>query len=213
MSKIDAPSCRLCLVTPRLSAPDDFARILEEALAGGDVASLIITAAESDPNALQRVAERLVPIAQSHDVAAIIHNDTRVAGRVKADGVHIDSGGEDLKEAIRSLRPRFIVGAGDLRSRHDALAAGEADPDYAFFGRLDGDTGDEIFPKALDLAAWWSELVTIPAIVMGGRTVESVTAARDANVEFVALRSAIWDAAEGPRIAVAAADRLLQGTS
>src|SRR4029079_4310158 len=192
MSKTDAPSCRLCLVTPPIGAPESFAPILEDALAGGDVASLIITADPGDPARLQLIAETLVPIAQAHDVAALIHNDTRVAGRAKADGVHIDSGAEDLKEAIRTLRPRFIVGAGDLRSRHDALISGDAEPDYVFFGRLDGDTGDAIFPKALDLAAWWSELVTIPAVVMGGRSIASVVEARDAGIEFVALRSAIW---------------------
>jgi thiamine-phosphate pyrophosphorylase len=197
-------------VTPPIGAPESFAPILEEALAGGDVASLIITADPSDPARLQLIAETLVPIAQAHDVAALIHNDTRVAGRAKADGVHIDSSAEDLKEAVRTLRPRFIVGAGDLRSRHDALTSGDAEPDYVFFGRLDGDTGDAIFPKALDLAAWWSELVTIPAVVMGGRSIASVAEARDAGIEFVALRSAIWDAAEGPRAAVAAAARLLQ---
>jgi thiamine-phosphate pyrophosphorylase len=209
MSNVDVRVTRLCLVTPRRFVAEELAPKLEEALSGGDVASLIITADAADPAALQHAAELLVPIAQRHGTAALVHNDTRVAGRAKADGVHIDSGIEDLKEAIRSFRPNRIVGAGDLRTRHDALEAAEADPDYVFFGRLDGDTEEGIFPKAFDLAAWWSELIAIPAMVMGGNALHSVTEARDAGIEFVALSRAVFDAPQGPRTAVAEACDLL----
>jgi thiamine-phosphate pyrophosphorylase len=87
----------------------------------------------------------------------------------------------------------------------------EAEPDYLFFGRLDGDTGDEIFPRALDLAAWWASVAVIPAIVMGGRQMESVAAAAANGIDFVALCSAVWDDGRGPGAAVAdAAARLAE---
>ena len=195
MSDAEANRCRLCLVTPLDIDGATFAPLLQEALAGGDVASLIITAA---PAALQGVAEALVPVAQARGVAALVHNDTRIAGRAKADGVHADSGLADLAATIAALRPKKIVGAGNLWSRHDAMLAGEADPDYVFFGRLDGDTGDRIFGKALDLAAWWSAIMKIPAIVMGGTSLELVSEAAEAGVEFVALRRAVWEHAARP---------------
>jgi thiamine-phosphate pyrophosphorylase len=202
----DVSRCRLCLVTPAVDAPARFAPRLADALSGGDVATLIITAAPPD---LQAAAEALVPIAQARGVAALVHNDTRIAGRAKADGVHVDSGIADLRDAVAALRPRRIVGAGGFASRHDAMLAGEADPDYLFFGRLDGDTEDAIFPKALDLAAWWSSVFVIPAVVMGGRATDSVVAAAEAGIEFVALRDAVWAHPEGPAAAVAAANRRL----
>ena len=198
--------CRLCLVTPPGVAPETFAPILEEALSGGDVASLIITA---EPAGLARLAKALVPIAQSRGVAALIHNDTQLAGHARADGVHIDSGFADLASAISSLRPDKIVGAGGLRTRHDAMRAGESDPDYVFFGRLDGDTGPAIFDKALDLGRWWAEIFRIPAIVMGGTSLESVLEARDAGIEFVALSRAVFDHPAGARAAVTEANRLI----
>jgi thiamine-phosphate pyrophosphorylase len=206
MSDAEASRCRLCLVTPRDIDGATFAPILQEALAGGDVASLIITAA---PTALQDIAEALVPVAQARGVAALVHNDTRIVGRAKADGVHVDSSLADLAAAIAALRPKRIVGAGNLWSRHDAMLAGEADPDYVFFGRLDGDTGDRIFGKALDLAAWWSAIMKIPAIVMGGSSLQSVREAAEAGIEFVTLRRAVWEHASGPRQAVDEANRLL----
>ena len=79
--------CRLCLVTPSGVAPEAFAAILEEALSGNDVASLIITADRDD---LASLAKGLVPIAQANGVAALIHNDARIAEITGADGVHID---------------------------------------------------------------------------------------------------------------------------
>src|SRR5690606_19399968 len=93
---------RLCLVTPPDIDPGGFPAILDDALAGGDVASLIITA---ETPLLPALAKALVPVAQAHEVAALIHNDTRIAGHVRADGVQVDSGRADLGVALASLRP------------------------------------------------------------------------------------------------------------
>jgi thiamine-phosphate pyrophosphorylase len=202
--------CRLCLVTPPAYEVEAFATRLGDALAGGDVASLIITAPNTtDASSLQKAAERLVPIAAARNVAALVHNDTRVAARAQADGVHIDSGIADIETAIAALRGRKIVGASASASRHEALEAGDLEPDYLFFGRLDGDTDDAIFPKALDLAAWWASVTVIPAIVMGGAAIASVEEAAAQGIEFVALSSAVWNHQKGPSAAVAdAVERL-----
>ena len=206
MPEADAPRSRLCLVTPHDIDPEDLARRVDDALAGGDVASLII---DGEGERLQRVAEALAPRAQARGVAAIVRNDTRIAGRAKADGVHVDTGPADLAAAAEKLRPKLIVGAAGFKTRHDAMVAGEANPDYLFFGRLDGDTTDGIFAKALDLAAWWSSLFVIPAIVMGGRSLASVEEAARNGIEFVALSRAVFEDPRGPAAAVEEANRRL----
>ncbi|MCX5496553.1 thiamine phosphate synthase [Kaistia dalseonensis] len=206
---VEPPIGRLCLVTPAGADPSVFAGALEAAFQGGDVATLFIVDEGASPAALQKLAEVAVPIAQAHGAAAIVPNDTRLFGRVHADGLHVDTGIADLKAALDTLRPDGMVGAGGLTTRHDAMLAGEADCDYLFFGRFDGDTGDAIFDKAFDLAAWWSAVFEIPAVVMGGRAIASVAEAVDARIEFVALRSAVWEHPEGPAAAVAEANRLI----
>lgn len=193
---------RLCLVTPADYDPAAFVRSVADALAAGDVASLVITAPTSDPTALQKAAEAIVPVARARGVAVVIHNDTRIAARAKADGTHIDSGVADVQDAIAARRAGAIVGAGGVRSRDDAMELGEAEPDYLFFGRLDGDRTEEIHPPSLELAAWWASVAVIPAIVMGGTAIASVEEAATAGIEFVALRSAIWDDPRGPAKAV-----------
>lgn len=205
--------CRLCLVTPPDYSAESFVRHLSEALAGGDVASLIITAPAGDEHRLAEAAAALVPVAAARGVASLIHNDRRIAARAKADGVHVDTGFDDIAETVAALRGRGIVGAGNISTRHDALAIGDAEPDYLFFGRLDGDRDDAIFPKALDLASWWSDVTIIPAIVMGGRAVGSVEDAARAGIGFVALSAAVWNDPRGPRAAVEdAAERLARTT-
>lgn len=206
MALVEADACRLCLVTPVGMPPERFAPALDDALAGGDVASLIVTAASADLAALAEVA---VPRAQAHGVAALIHNDTEIALRTGADGIHADDRRADLPALVTAHHPDRIVGIGNLTSRHQAMSAGEAEPDYVFFGRLDGDTADTIFPKAFELAAWWAGLFQIPAVVMGGAGIGSVSQALNAGIEFVALRRAVWAHPDGPGAAVAAANRLL----
>ncbi len=204
MPEAEYRRCRLCLV----AAPSLDPARLAAALSGGDVASVIIAAAGADTESFQRAAEVLVPIAQGRGAAVLIENDTRVAGRVGADGVHVSGGPAELAAAIASLRPKKIVGAGNLRARHEAMVAGEANPDYVFFGRLDGDTSDAIFDKALDLAEWWAPTFLVPAILMGGKSLASVREAAATGVEFVALSRAVFDA-DDPAAAVAEANRLL----
>jgi thiamine-phosphate pyrophosphorylase len=200
---------RLCLVTPADADPETFAPLLEAALGAGDVASLIVAGDNANPSALQKMAEKLAPIAQANGVAVIVLNDSRLMARAHADGIHVDTGIEPLREAVEALHPDNIVGAGGITTRHEAMLAAETDCDYIFFGRLDGDTIDAIYDKTFDLAAWWSAVFEIPCIVMGGRKIESVIEAVDARIEFVALRMAVWDHPEGPAAAVEAANRLI----
>ncbi|MFO1185308.1 MAG: thiamine phosphate synthase [Bauldia sp.] len=203
-----APPCRLCLIAPAPIDPLVFAPQLEAALDAGDVACLILPQAGS-PAAMQRVAEIVVPIAQTRGVATLIADDTRVAARTRADGVHIERGIDDVRSAIESFHPDRIVGVGGVYSRHDAMLAGERGPDYVLFGRLGGDDQDRIPEAMLDLATWWCEIVEVPAMVMGSRLLASAPAAAATGAEFVALGRAVWGDPRGAAYAIAEANRLL----
>src|SRR5690606_11058757 len=178
------------------------------AIAGGDVTSIILPANGMDDASYQAFAERIVPIAQAAGIAALIVDDTRIAGRVKADGIHIEGGKASLAEAVESFQSRMAVGAGGVKTRDDALELGEERPDYVFFGRFGYDTKPEPHQRNLSLGSWWAEMVEIPCIVMGGSAIESVRAVAAGGVEFVALSAAVF-AAPDPAAAVRAANELL----
>jgi thiamine-phosphate pyrophosphorylase len=185
-----ADATRLFLVTPAVIDRDRFLAQLSDALAGGHVAAVLITAAGDQPS--QDTAEQIVPVVQAAGAAALIADDTRVAGRLAADGVHIGTGLEDLRSAVQAFAGKRSVGAGNLHSRHAAMEAAEAGADYVFFGRPHGDTHDQAHGKALDLAEWWSELMEVPAVVMAGRSLGSVGEAAATGAAFVALHGAVW---------------------
>lgn len=202
----DAP--RLFLVVPQAFDPSTFADRLSEAVSAADIAAVLIGA-----GAGEETTARLVEIVQAAGAAALIGDDTRIAGRLKADGVHVGSGLGDLRMAVDSFGGKRIVGAGNLHSRHTAMQAAELGVDYVFFGRPHGDTHDCAHPRALALVEWWSELMEIPAVAMAGRSLESVAETAATGAAFVALHEAVWSHEAGPGEAVRSAVDRLQGSA
>ncbi len=201
--------CRLVLIVPEAEDLAEQAKALEEALAAGDVASVILPQYGTDDQVFQKRAETLVPVIQAAGAAALIAGDTRITGRAKADGLHVTGNIGELGEAIEKFTPKMIVGAGGASDRHQALEVGELRPDYIFFGKLDGDIKPEAHPKNLALGEWWASMIEIPCIVMGGSDISSVLPVAETGAEFVALKSAVFSYPEGSAAAVAAANALL----
>lgn len=201
--------CRLVLIVANIA--DDAAQFkaVEDALRGGDISSVIIPQYDLDDGAFQKRAEPMVAAIQAAGSAAIIAGDSRVAGRAKADGIHIVGGPDALREAVESFAPKLIVGGGNADDRHKALEQGETGLDYMFFGKFEGDIKPEAHPKNVALGEWWASMIEIPAVVMGGTDVSSVVTVAEAGVEYVALREAIFSHSSGAAQAVAEANALL----
>lgn len=201
--------CRLVLIAPppELAANDD--SHVEAALAAGDVASLIIPDYGQDEVSFQARAERLTPIAQAHGVAVMIAGPARIATRAKADGIHVEGSLESLAETAEKYQDRMMIGTGSIKTRDDALERGEVQPDYVFFGRFGYDNKPEPHPRNLTLATWWSEMVQVPCIVLGGNELSSVEAVVRTGADFVALGSAVFSDETDPARAVAEANALL----
>lgn len=201
--------CRLVLIVPANDDAANQAKTLEDALRGGDVASVIIPQYGLDDATFQKLTEVLVPIVQEAGAAALVAGDSRAASRSKADGLHVVGNAQALAEAVENFAPKLIVGGGNADDRHKALEQGESNPDYMFFGKLEGDIKPEAHSKNLALGEWWASMIEIPAIVMGGSDIASALAVSETGVEFVALRQAVFGYAGGPAQAVAEANALL----
>lgn len=200
--------CRLVLIIPP-DATAGFEQKLVSALEAGDVASLLIPRYDLDEDAFQKLAERLVRIAQERDVAAIVAGDPRVANRVKADGMHMEDGKSALADAISRNGGKMTVGAGGAKTRDDALDLGEEQPDYIFFGRFGYDNKPEPHPRNLALGRWWAEMISIPCIVLGGNDTASVREVAETGAEFVALCFAVFGEGRDAAAEVAKANALL----
>jgi len=201
--------CRIVLIAPPSVQPGD----VEAALAGGDVASLILYAEGTDEVSFQNFAEKVAAAAREAGVAVVVAGDTRVAGRIQADGIHVEGKKAALAEAVEHYQERMMVGVGGAKTRDDALELGEERPDYIFFGRFGYDNKPEPHSRNLSLGQWWAEMIEIPCIVMAGSDLASVEAVAATGVEFVALSSAVFGEGIDPREAVARANALLDETA
>jgi len=190
-----ASSCRLYLITPPLGVADlaAFAPRFAEALGAGDVASALVRIAPAAEGDAKRIVQRLVELAAGRDVATLVENDPRLAARAGADGAHITGVGPELAEALASLHPARIVGAGGLRSRDDAMAAGEAGADYVMFGEPRRDGFTPPLAETVERTAWWAEIFETPCVAFAG-ALDAVAPLTAAGADFVALGDAIWQA-------------------
>ena len=214
MNEISPPNrCRIVLISPSGESADSFSAKFSAAISGGDIASIILPANGMDEAAFQAFAEAIVPMAQEAGIAAIVAEDTRIAGRVKADGIHVDGNKAALAEAINNFQPKLMVGAGGAKTRDDALDLGEERPDYIFFGRFGYDNTPEPHQRNLSLGGWWAEMIQVPVIVMAGSDIASVEAVAATGADFVALSSAVFADGVDPKDAVARANAILDETA
>lgn len=201
--------CRIVLIAPPVSDADQAARVVGDALRGGDVASVILPQYELDDRSFQALAEVVVPVVQRAGAAALICGEHRVAARTKADGLHVDGPVEAVREAMEQFSPDHIVGGGRAKDRHGALELGELRPDYVFFGKLSGDIKPEPHRKNVELGRWWASMVEIPCVIMGGRAIDCVQEVAESGAEFVALRDAVFADTQKAAMMVAEANALL----
>lgn len=197
--------CRLYLITPPAFDPGTFADSLRAALDAGDVACLQLRLKDLPDDAVRRATETLMPLTQAADVAFLINDRPDLALELGADGAHV--GQEDMSyvEARRLLGPDRIVGVTCHDSRHLAMEAAEAGADYIAFGAFFPTTTKAAKSAAgIDLLEWWSGLMEIPVVAIGGITVENCPPLIAAGANFLAVSAGVWNYGEGPAAAVRA---------
>jgi len=194
---------RLYLITPPALDPDLFARELEQAFAGGDVASLQLRLKEVDDDTVRLAARVLQPIAEGHGVAFIMNDRPDLAAELGCDGVHVGEEDMPYAEARRLLGPDRIVGVTCGASRDRAITAAQAGADYVAFGAFFPSTTKAAKHHAdPELLRDWSETTVVPCCAIGGITQENCGPLVEAGADFLAVIGAIWSHPQGPRAAV-----------
>lgn len=158
MSPISEDAPRLYLITPLIADGSAFVAAFETALGAGDIACVFLQVKAADPDGAQTIVRRLAPIAQRRGIACLV-SDPQLAADTDADGVHIDGVGARLEAALAAMQPGRIVGAGGLKTRDEAMQAGEAGVDYLMFG---GPAEQQAFANVRERVAWWAEIFNLP---------------------------------------------------
>jgi len=201
--------CRLYVISPPVIA--DAARFVDSfksAIAGGDIACFQLRMKSPEgvaaPDAdILRVGEAILPFARAAGVHFLINDRPDIASRLGADGVHVGQQDSSYAEARRTLGPEATIGVTCHNSYDLAIDAGEAGADYVAFGAF-FPTRTKAAPTRADISLIenWSLATTVPCVAIGGITADNCGALVAAGADFIAVSSAVWDAAEGPEAAV-----------
>jgi thiamine-phosphate pyrophosphorylase len=212
---------RLYLCTPRLADPAALLPALERALPTADVAAVLLRLVDADERALINRIKTVAAVVQCRDIALLLDGRPELVARAGADGAHL-TGIEALRAALPALKPDRIAGAGGLRSRHDAMLAGETEADYVMFGEPDWQGGgrgegsdgeyrggkNPPFAAIEERVAWWAELFQPPCIGYAA-SADEIRPLAQAGADFVALGEWIWSEAGGAERILAAASASL----
>jgi thiamine-phosphate pyrophosphorylase len=152
-------------------------------------------------------AKTIVPAVQGRGVALLLDGHPELVVRAGADGAHL-IGIEALTEALDTLKPRWIAGAGGLHTRHDAMLAGERGADYLMLGEPAGRRPP--FDAIVERIVWCAELFELPCVGYA-ESLDEVATLAAAGADFVALGEFVfsdWEAA--PPMIRAASELLAQ---
>ncbi|PKP80349.1 MAG: thiamine phosphate synthase [Alphaproteobacteria bacterium HGW-Alphaproteobacteria-18] len=204
------PRTRLYLITPpQIGDVQAFRKSLEDALRGGDVASLQLRLKGQDGmidmQATREVGLAVTAMAQEAGVAVLINDSADLAQELGADGVHVGWDDMPVKMARVLLGPDAIIGATAKNSYHRAMQAGEDGADYVAFGAFyPTATKEGTVPAELELLEVWQAAMLVPCVAIGGIQASNAAPLVTAGADFLAVSSGVWEYEEGPAAAVRA---------
>ncbi len=182
------------------------------ALDAGDVACLQLRLKGLADDALCRVIDILRPEAQRRGVAFLLNDRPDLAFETGCDGVHVGQDDSPYAQARDAVGPNAIVGVTCHNSRHLAMTAGEQGADYVAFGAFHPtDTKDVLHQADPEILSWWSGLMEIPCVAIGGITLANAAPLVEAGADFLAVSAGVWNHAEGAAAAVQGFAKLLAG--
>jgi thiamine-phosphate pyrophosphorylase len=195
------PDPRLYLVSPEVADAAAFAGALAAALAGADVAAVLLRLAGPDERSLINIGKKLAPLIQDTGAAFLLTGHPDIVARVGADGAHL-TGIDAFSAARAALQPERIAGCGGLTTRHDAMLAGEAGADYVLFGEPDQAGRRPSFEAIAERVTWWAEIFEPPCVGFAATLAEAAMLAT-AGADFVAVGDCIFNDSRGPAAALA----------
>lgn len=178
---------------------------MAQALDAGDVAAVQLRLKDVSDDAIRQACDILRPVVQAREAAFLLNDRADLAAEMGCDGVHVGQSDCPYRTARRLVGDNAIVGVTCHASRHLAIEAAEAGADYVAFGAF-FPTATKVAPAAADpeILEWWSTMMTVPCVAIGGLTVANCAAVIEAGADFLAVSAGVWDHPEGVAAAVRA---------
>ena len=170
-----------------------FLRQIEDALKGG-VTILQLREKNLGKEEFLAEAKEVKALCEKYNVPLIINDKVDIALEAGADGVHV--GIEDMSvEEIRKMAPEdFIIGA-TAKTKEQARIAEDSGADYLGVGAVfPSPTKTNAVRITNEMLKEICDSVEIPAVAIGGISIDNIDTIEKNVVEGVALVSAIFSA-------------------
>jgi thiamine-phosphate pyrophosphorylase len=199
MSGAGDEGCRLYLITPPAIDLKTFPALMAEALDAGDVGAVQLRLKDLEEDALRRAIDALRPVVQSRGVAFLMNDRPDLAVKHGCDGAHVGQQDTPATVARKILGPDLTLGVTCHDSRDLAMTAGEEGADYVAFGAFFPTTTKDAKARATpEILEWWSSMMELPCVAIGGITAENCPPLVQAGADFLAVVGAVWNHPGGP---------------
>lgn len=203
--------CRLYLITPPAIDLKTFPALMAEALDAGDVGAVQLRLKDLEEDALRRAIDALRPVVQSRGVAFLMNDRPDLAVKHGCDGAHVGQQDTPATVARKILGPDRTLGVTCHDSRDLAMTAGEEGADYVAFGAFfPTTTKDAKFRASPEILEWWSSMMELPCVAIGGITAANCAPLVRAGADFLAVVGAVWNHPEGPGAGVKAVNKAIK---
>ena len=166
---------------------------IEEALQGG-VTILQLREKELDEDSFINEAIEVKNICRKHGVPLIINDNVNVALKSGADGVHVGIEDMPIDEIRRTVPDSFIIGA-TCKTVEQAQSAERLGADYMGVGAVfPSPTKKNAVRITREQLKEICASVSIPAVAIGGISLENVDELKNGGMSGIAVVSAVFSA-------------------
>ena len=142
-------------------------------------------------------ARAILPLCRQYQVPFIINDSIKLCLTLDADGVHLGGDDGNLMEARTRLGANKLLGASCYNRFDLAVNAQQAGADYVAFGACFASSTKPNAPVAsLDLFTLAKSQLSIPAVAIGGITLENAALVIEAGASAIAVINAVFNTAD-----------------
>jgi thiamine-phosphate pyrophosphorylase len=181
----------LYAITPDTEDTIWLVRNVELALQGG---ARVLQYRNKDASAALQLAQAsaLLPLCKRYQVPFIINDDVALCQQLDADGVHLGGADGDIDAARLQLGAHKVIGASCYNRFELAQQAKSEGADYVAFGACFASSTKPHAPVAgLDLFQQ-AKALGLPAVAIGGITLENAPAVIEAGADAIAVINALF---------------------
>lgn len=154
--------------------------------------STIFYSSTKNEQNLYEIGKKFTPLIQDLNCAVLIAESIDIAQQINADGCYFEKPDLTLMKLYKQQFNDYIIGIGNIKSKHQAMEYGEIFPDFLLFGSLNQEKAATFPAQNMSLASWWASLMEIPCIIQASNHLEDFELAVQTEAEFIALDTEIF---------------------